>query len=238
MFPFSVPFSFAHAARRVAAGNALAANNLPANLAFAATASTADVLYRLHAHTHGLNREAVLFAREDHGRNELTAAQTAQLRRFAGRSLTMQRLLGMTAASFTQRLASATCHVKRSFSGEKPARAAELVVGDIVRVSSGDFVPADLRLIEATDDLLVDQSVLAGERSVQKKDAERLEEVPANAAACTDLAFAGTTVASGSAWGVVVAVGAETLLARAAGCNATEPAAAAVPAARAVPQLI
>ena len=85
MFSFSVPFSFAHAARRVAAGNALAANNLPANLAFAATASTADVLYRLHAHTHGLNREAVLFAREDHGRNELTAAQTAQLRRLLWR---------------------------------------------------------------------------------------------------------------------------------------------------------
>lgn len=237
MFPFSVPFSFAHASRRAGTANALTAHNLPSNLSYAATASAADVLYRLHAHTHGLNREAVLFSREDHGRNELVPAHAALLRRFAGRSLTMQRLLGMSGASFAQRLASATCHVRRSSTGEKPVRAGELVVGDMVRVTSGDFVPADLRLLEATDDLLVDQSVLAGERSVQKKNADRMEEAPANAAGCLNLAFAGTTVASGSAWGVVVAVGSDTLLARAAGCRSNE-AAAAMPAARPVPQLI
>ena len=236
MFPFSVPFAFAHPARRAAVHNALTSQQLPAGHAYAATASVDDALYRLHAHRHGLNREAVLFSREDHGRNALTAAQTAQLRRYAGRALAMPRLLGMSAASFAQRLAQTTCHAIRSSTGEKPARASDLVVGDIVRISAGDLVPADLRLIEATDDLLADQSVLAGERSVQKKNAERVEETAPSAATCYNLAFAGTTVASGSALSVVVAVGAETLLARAA-CGAAPAANSARPA-RVAPQLV
>ena len=236
MLPFSVPFAFAHVPLRTPLHNALTSQQLPAALAYAANASVPDVLYRLHAHTHGLNREAVLFSREDHGRNALTAAQTAQLRRYVGRGLVMARLLGTSAASFVQRLAQATCHVVRSSSGEKPVHASELVVGDIVRVNAGDYVPADLRLVETSEDLLMDQSVLAGERSVQKKNAERLEEPTRFARGCYNLAFAGTTVASGSAVGVVVAVGAETLLARAAGCEPS-PAVLTV-SARTVAQLI
>ncbi|WP_410969750.1 hypothetical protein, partial [Salmonella sp. SAL4450] len=38
----------------------------------------------------------------------------------------------------------------------------ELVVGDIVRLSAGDMIPADIRLIESRD-LFISQAVLTGE---------------------------------------------------------------------------
>jgi len=43
--------------------------------------------------------------------------------------------------------------------------AKELVPGDLVSISMGDKVPADLRLIEASADLQFDRSVLTGEVS-------------------------------------------------------------------------
>jgi plasma-membrane proton-efflux P-type ATPase len=78
-----------------------------------------------------------------------------------------------------------------------PAR--ELVTGDVVRVRAGDFVPADLQLLDGT--LRVDQSALTGESSeVDKK---------------TDGAlYAGSTVRDGEATGVVVKTGAATYFGR------------------------
>ena len=215
MLSFSAFLAFAHIARPASAAAALIDQPVSDRIAFAAAASVGDLFYRFHTSERGLNREAVLLSREDHGRNLLSAAEQGALRRVLslGRGpLAMQRLLGTNLSSYLQRLVGTTCHVVRSASGEKPIRAAELVAGDIVRLTAGDIVPADVRLIEATDDLLLDQSVLAGERDVQKKEAERLEDAVATPADCVNIAFAGTRVASGEARGVVVAVGAETLL--------------------------
>jgi sodium/potassium-transporting ATPase subunit alpha len=41
--------------------------------------------------------------------------------------------------------------------------AAELVAGDIVKITLGSKVPADLRLLEASSDLKFDRSILTGE---------------------------------------------------------------------------
>ena len=51
--------------------------------------------------------------------------------------------------------------------------ASALVVGDLVRLSAGDRVPADLRLIQA-DDLFVSQSIITGESAVLEKTAQAL----------------------------------------------------------------
>jgi len=93
---------------------------------------------------------------------------------------------------------------------EREIEAAELVPGDLVRLSEGDGVPADGRLIEASD-MRVDNSALTGESRPVYKVAEPIAdglgfiwtEVP-------NLVFAGTIAVSGEASMVVTATGMHT----------------------------
>ena len=78
-----------------------------------------------------------------------------------------------------------------------PAR--ELVPGDIVRLRSGDIVPADIKLI--TDTLSVDQSALTGE----SKESDKLPG---------DAMSSGSIVRRGEGTGVVILTGAKTLYGR------------------------
>lgn len=80
-----------------------------------------------------------------------------------------------------------------------PARA--LVVGDVVRVRAGDFVPADLQVLDGV--LQVDQSVLTGESGEVDK-------------AVDGTLYSGSTVRVGEATGVVVATGIRTYFGRTA----------------------
>ena len=86
----------------------------------------------------------------------------------------------------------------------------QLVPGDIVRLRSGDRVPADLRLLEATG-LRLDEATLTGESEPADKDT-----APAEAAAGLadrhGMAYSGTLVAAGRGVGVVTATGAATEL--------------------------
>ena len=43
----------------------------------------------------------------------------------------------------------------------------DIVVGDIVVLSTGDRVPADLRIVQMSSDLRFDRSLLTGERLIQ-----------------------------------------------------------------------
>jgi Mg2+-importing ATPase len=88
----------------------------------------------------------------------------------------------------------------------------ELVVGDVVHLTMGSRVPADLRMLE-THDLSCDESVLTGEQSPSVKSSE-LTSPGAALAERTALAYQGTIVRSGSATGVVVATGAGTEIGR------------------------
>lgn len=91
--------------------------------------------------------------------------------------------------------------------------ATELVPGDIVRLVSGTSVPADLRLIDVHE-LTVDESLLTGESlSVPKEESAILEE-DAPLAARHNMLYAGTTVLSGRAAGIVVATAAQTEVGR------------------------
>jgi magnesium-transporting ATPase (P-type) len=90
--------------------------------------------------------------------------------------------------------------------------AEELVPGDIVFLSSGDKVPADLRLI-AVRNLRIEEAALTGESVAVEKN---LDPAPA-AAPLGDrrcMAYSGTLVAFGQARGVVVATGEATEIGR------------------------
>jgi Mg2+-importing ATPase len=83
-----------------------------------------------------------------------------------------------------------------------------LVPGDIVRLSAGDMIPADLRLIEAKD-LFVNQSALTGESMPVEKSA-RVDRGAADPLAAANLAFMGANVVSGFARAVVLETGRRT----------------------------
>lgn len=88
-----------------------------------------------------------------------------------------------------------------------------LIPGAVIEVRSNEVVPADARLIEATD-LEVDESSLTGESlSVDKQTAAT---PGAELAERRCMLYAGTTVVAGTARAVVTAVGADTQARRAA----------------------
>lgn len=88
--------------------------------------------------------------------------------------------------------------------------AANLVAGDLVALESGDRVPADLRLLEATG-LRIDESLLTGESvAVDKGTAPSPADAPI--AERRGVASSGTLVVAGRAVGVVFATGARTAM--------------------------
>ncbi|MCC5947090.1 MAG: HAD-IC family P-type ATPase, partial [Nitriliruptoraceae bacterium] len=95
---------------------------------------------------------------------------------------------------------------------ERDVPATELVRGDVVALSSGVRVPADLKLLRATT-LEVDESLLTGESLAARKDPTPDAEtaLPADR---RSMCFLGTSVSSGRARGIVVATGTDTQLGR------------------------
>ena len=100
---------------------------------------------------------------------------------------------------------------------EVPMR--DLVAGDIVQLSAGDMIPADIRLIESRD-LFISQAVLTGEAlpvekydtlgNVAQKSANSSAPDQSNLLDLPNICFMGTNVVSGTAKAVVVATGART----------------------------
>ncbi|NWS67439.1 AT2C2 ATPase, partial [Crotophaga sulcirostris] len=83
--------------------------------------------------------------------------------------------------------------------------ARELVPGDIIYLSVGDRVPADLRLIEVTD-LLVDESSFTGEAEPCNKTDSILQEA-GDITTLSNVVFMGTLVRYGKGKGVVIGTG-------------------------------
>ncbi len=102
-----------------------------------------------------------------------------------------------------------TCTVTRRDSPKSELPLDEVVVGDIVHLSAGDMIPADVRILKAKD-LFVSQASLTGE-------SEPIEKTPLVAESAdsvteySNIAFMGSNVISGSATAVVVCVGDNTL---------------------------
>ena len=87
-----------------------------------------------------------------------------------------------------------------------------LVVGDVVLAEAGDRIPADLRLLRATN-LRIEEAVLTGESAPADKSPDPVAaDAPLGDRA--SIAYSGTLVASGQGAGLVVATGAATELGR------------------------
>lgn len=108
-----------------------------------------------------------------------------------------------------QEMTKIEAKVRREGRVEK-VKAERLVPGDIVVLGSGDMVPADLRILEASK-LQVDESTLTGESVPVGKSSEELEkEVPL--AERDNMLYKGTHVTRGTGEAVVVSTGMETEL--------------------------
>lgn len=127
------------------------------------------------------------------------------------------------AAEALAEMVESYAEVERDGDGGNETPIDEIVIGDVVHLSSGDVVPADLRIFSARD-LFVSQASLTGESEPVEKRASLAADASATAAASapalTDLeslAFMGSTVISGNARGIVVATGARTMFGEATG---------------------
>jgi P-type Mg2+ transporter len=84
-----------------------------------------------------------------------------------------------------------------------------LVPGDMIRLSAGDLVPADARLVQATD-LHVQQAALTGESLPAEKHADDLDIPSESFAEAHNSVFLGTSIVSGSATALITATGRST----------------------------
>lgn len=115
-----------------------------------------------------------------------------------------------------------TTNVERLEKGKNEIPLDEVVVGDIVHIAAGDMVPADMRIIFAKD-LFVSQSALTGESESVEKTAFTVENSNATLAEYNNIAFMGTNVISGTAMGIVVGVGDNTIFGEMAKSVTEEP---------------
>ena len=108
------------------------------------------------------------------------------------------------AAEKLKQLVSTTATVLRN--GQKvKIQFKDIVLGDIVILSAGDMIPADIRLLDSKD-LYVGQSSLTGESDAIKKleNTEFKDEEIDSLSDIDTICFMGTSVISGSAKGAVV----------------------------------
>ena len=89
--------------------------------------------------------------------------------------------------------------------------ATELVPGDIVFLEAGNYIPADVRLLEAVN-LRVDEASLTGESLPVEKNAQTRLEADIPLGDQKNTAFMGTLVNYGRGKGVVVSIGMQTQL--------------------------
>ncbi len=86
-----------------------------------------------------------------------------------------------------------------------------LVPGDVVKLSAGDMIPADVRIIQAKD-LFIIQGSLTGESFPVEKFEIEPNSGTKSPIELANIAFLGTSVESGTATALVVATGAQTYL--------------------------
>jgi len=94
---------------------------------------------------------------------------------------------------------------------KKEIALSSLVPGDIVHLSAGDMVPADVRIIESKE-LFINQATLTGESMPVEKHADLTGVEIDNPLEKSNLCFLGTNVEVGTALAVVIHIGPETYL--------------------------
>jgi Mg2+-importing ATPase len=114
------------------------------------------------------------------------------------------------AAENLLKMIKTTTNVRRQEEGNQEIPLEDVVVGDIVQLAAGDMIPADMRIFQAKD-LFISQSALTGESISVEKTAHSIKSGDYSITEMPNLAFMGTNVISGSATGVVVNTGDDTI---------------------------
>lgn len=121
---------------------------------------------------------------------------------------TFQEAKARASLSALQKLTVPTSNVVRN--GETIAvNSTDLVVGDLVLLEAGQFIPADLRIVESAQ-LMIDESALTGESVPVEKAASVLSHKEVPLAEQANMAFTSTFITNGRAKGIVVATGKDT----------------------------
>ncbi|EIC06229.1 E1-E2 ATPase-associated domain protein, partial [Microbacterium laevaniformans OR221] len=87
----------------------------------------------------------------------------------------------------------------------------DIVVGDVVKFSIGNKIPADMRLLNTSGDVRFDRSMLTGESDEVEGAIDMTDN---NFLETRNIALMGTMVTNGSATGVVVLTGGNTGMGR------------------------
>ncbi|WP_371868747.1 magnesium-translocating P-type ATPase [Pseudoduganella ginsengisoli] len=118
---------------------------------------------------------------------------------------------GQAAARLLAMVHTRTRVLRREADGTRTASIpmSHLAQGDIILLSAGDAVPADVRILQCRD-LFIDQSALTGEAMPVEKSAAPCAQLPPARYDLPNIAFMGTSVASGTATAVVIATARDT----------------------------
>jgi len=121
----------------------------------------------------------------------------------------VQEFRSNQAAEKLKSMVTTTATVIRA-EGKKEVDIKKLVPGDIIQLSAGDMIPADIRVLQSKD-LFVSQSMLTGEAIPVEKTENAVEMVARQSPLeLNNICFMGTNVVSGTAVAVVVNTGEET----------------------------
>jgi hypothetical protein len=140
----------------------------------------------------------------------LTALMTYWQERSAGNVMASLGKMMPAQCTVVRRAGAAAGGGNPASGGERRIDAAELVPGDVVRLTLGDRVPADVRILHSQD-LKVEMSSLTGESDLVAMTVDARHPLPAEA---RNVAFASSLVMNGGGTGVVVRTGDGTMIGR------------------------
>lgn len=94
---------------------------------------------------------------------------------------------------------------------QKEIRQEKVVLGDVITLSAGSVVPADLYLIESKD-LFINQASFTGENIAVEKNAKRKALITDEETEIKNICLMGTNVISGNGLGIVIKTGLDTFM--------------------------
>ena len=151
-----------------------------------------------------------LFGSEPEDFDPLTVVIILTMVLISGTLRYVQETRSGNAAEKLLAMITTTCTVTRREKVKAEIPLDEVVVGDIVHLSAGDMIPADIRIIDSKD-LFISQASLTGESAPIEKTALICKEKQDTVTDYNNIAFMGSNVISGSATAVVLCVGDHTL---------------------------
>jgi len=122
----------------------------------------------------------------------------------------VQEFRSNQAAEKLKSMVKTTATVLRRNEEKREIDIKKLVPGDVIQLSAGDMIPADVRVLQSKD-LFVSQAILTGEAlPVEKTDAANANASKQSPLDLDNTCFMGTNIVSGTAFAVVVNTGADT----------------------------